>query len=104
MTLVYVSTWGSEFLISWAVRQLIGRYFSENIPGVASFALAVGSSADWLGHEASSKSEHMKALPITCRTAQYSERVGTLRTDKLIWTIHLIYAIARGTGKLSVKC
>ena len=31
------------------------HYFSENTPGVASFALAVGSSADWLGHEASLK-------------------------------------------------
>ena len=55
----------------WAVRQLIGRDFSENIPGVASFALAVGSSADWLGHEASSKSKHTKGLPITCRTTHY---------------------------------
>ena len=53
-----------------AVRQVIGRYFSENIPGIASFALAVGSSADWLGHEASSINKHTKALPITCWTAQ----------------------------------
>ena len=30
-------------------------FFGENIPGIASFALAIGSSADWLGHEASSK-------------------------------------------------
>ena len=56
----------------WAVRKLIGRDFSENIPGVASFAFAVGSSADWLGHKASSKSKHTKALPISCRTAQYT--------------------------------
>ena len=48
-------------VVYWAVRQLIGRDFLENIPGVASFALAVGSLADWLGHEASLK--HMKALP-----------------------------------------
>ena len=69
--------------------------------------MAVGSSADQLGHnspEASSISKHTKALPITCRTAQYSERVGTLRIDKLIWTIHLIDAIARGAMKLSEKC
>ena len=53
------------------VRQPIGRDFSENTPGVATFALAVGSLAGWLGHEASSKSKHTKALPITCRTDQY---------------------------------
>ena len=44
------------FVTYWAVWQVIGRDFLENIPGVASFALAVCSSADWLGHEASSKS------------------------------------------------
>ena len=37
-----------------ATHQVVGRYFSENIPAVASFALAVGSSADWLDHEACS--------------------------------------------------
>ena len=42
-----------------------GRDFLENIPGVVSFALAVGSSAGWLGHDASSKSKHTKALPTT---------------------------------------
>ena len=60
-------------LINWAVRQLynIGRDFLENTQGVASFALAVGSSAEWLDHEARSKRKHTKALPITCWTAQY---------------------------------
>ena len=47
-------------------QQVIGWDFSENIPGVASFAFAVGISAGWLGNEASSKSKHTKALPTTC--------------------------------------
>ena len=63
----------------WAVRQLIGRYFSENIPRLVSFALALGSSADWLGHEANSKSKHMKALPITCRTDQYVRSISRIK-------------------------
>ena len=37
----------------WAIRQLIGRYFSETTIGVASFALALGTSAEWLGYGAS---------------------------------------------------
>ena len=46
-----------------ATHQVVGRDFSENIPAVASFALAVGSSAGWLGHEASLTSKHTKSLP-----------------------------------------
>ena len=58
-------------LFYWVVRQLIGRDFLENIPGLASFALAVGSWADWLGHEASSKSKHAKSVPTSRWAAQY---------------------------------
>ena len=47
----------------WAVWQVIGRDFSENTPGVASLALAVGSSAGWLVHDASSISKHTKIFP-----------------------------------------
>ena len=38
-----------------ATHQVLRRDFSENIPAIESFALAVGSLADWLGNEASSK-------------------------------------------------
>ena len=44
-------------------HQVVGRDFSENMPAVASLALAVGSSAGWLGHEARLKSKHTKYLP-----------------------------------------
>ena len=50
----------------WASQQVIGRDFSENYPGVATLALAVGSRAGWLGYEGSSKSKHTKALPTSC--------------------------------------
>ena len=62
----------------WASLQLIGRDFSENIPGVASLALAVGLLAGWLGHEASSKRKHTKTLPTTCRDAQYDQAGGAI--------------------------
>ena len=77
-------------VLYWAVRQLIGRDFSENIPGVASFALAVGSSADWLDHEASSKSKHTKAFPMTCRTTQYT-LPEPLPLDEKIWVSRLTF-------------
>ena len=38
----------------WASQQLVGLGFSENNPGVASLASAVGSMAGWLGYEATS--------------------------------------------------
>ena len=60
-----------QFIYS-VTHQLVGWDFSENTPGVASFALAVGSSAGWLGHEASSKSKHTKALPTTCWVTGYT--------------------------------
>ena len=50
----------------WASQQVIGGDFSENYPGVATLALAVGISAGWLGYEGSSKSKHTKALPTSC--------------------------------------
>ena len=50
----------------WASQQVIGRDFSENYPGEATLALAVGSRAGWLGYEGSSKSKHTKALPTSC--------------------------------------
>ena len=43
-------------------HQLLGWDFSENTPGVVTFALAVGSLAGRLCHELSSTSKHMKAL------------------------------------------
>ena len=55
----------------WAVPQVIGKDFSENTPGVASLALAVGRSAGWLVHDASSKSKHTKTLPTSGWAAQY---------------------------------
>ena len=61
LTWYVLNTLQMGLLTYWAVRQLVGRDFSENIPGVASFAVAVGSLADWLGHEASSESKHTKA-------------------------------------------
>ena len=39
----------------WASQQVIGIDFSENYPGVATLALAVGSRAGWVGYEGSSK-------------------------------------------------
>lgn len=41
--------------IGHVTHQIVGWDFSENTPGVTSFALAVSSLADWLGHEASSR-------------------------------------------------
>ena len=68
--LQYVGLYAKSLDQYWAVRQLVGRDFSENVPGVASFALAVGKSADWLVYEANSKNKNTKTLPIACRTAQ----------------------------------
>ena len=48
---------------------------SYNTRRVASHASAVGILAGWLGHEASSKSKHTKALPTTCWVTVYS-RLG----------------------------
>ena len=58
--------------IYWVALRLVGRDFLENIPWVPSFALAVGTSAGWLGHEASYKSKHTKTLPTSRSATQYS--------------------------------
>ena len=42
------------------------RFFGKYCISSEPFALAVGILAGWLGHEASSKSKHTKALPTTC--------------------------------------
>ena len=58
-------------MVYWASQQVIGRDFSENYPGVATLASAVGSRAGWLGYEGTSKSKHTKAFPKSCCDAKY---------------------------------
>ena len=68
----------------WVALRLVGRDFLENIPWVTSFALAVGTSAGWLGHEASYESKHTITLPTSRSATQYSQSIMCNKNNNVI--------------------